>query len=203
MSLDSIADGNVDLRVLVDRSIITSFVNNGSAAVTTRAYTDGEEAHVFAGGEAACEVQGLQAWEMEEVFPPRNGGFPYDGPGEDLLHGPHISAVRAAAKQLAIYVVVPFRMQLAAGESYNGAVIVGRDGELMLSTAGVPYYQKSFPCLGYPMGEVSASAPGGYAAYGGSGGGGKGSCGGGGGGAGCGSGDGGAGSAAGGSSCGD
>ena len=75
LSLDSIADGNVDLRVLVDRSIITSFVNNGSAAVTTRAYTDGEEAHVFAGGEAACEVQGLQAWEMEEVFPPRNGGF--------------------------------------------------------------------------------------------------------------------------------
>ena len=98
---------------------------------------------------------------------PLNGGFPYDGPGEDVLDGPHISAVRAAAKQLAIYVVVPFRMQLAAGESYNGAVIVGRDGELMLSTAGVPYYQKTFPCLGYPMGKVSASAPGGYAAYGG------------------------------------
>ena len=98
---------------------------------------------------------------------PLNGGFPYDGPGEDLLHGRHISAVRAAAKQLAIYLVVPFRMQLAAGESYNSAVIVGRDGELMLSTSGVPYYQKVFPCLGYPMGEVSASAPGGYAAYGG------------------------------------
>ena len=70
-----------------------------------------------------------------------------DGAGE-RLRGPRISAVKAAAKQLGLYVIVPFRMQLAAGESYNGAVVVGRDGELVLSTAGVPYYQKVFPCLG-------------------------------------------------------
>jgi hypothetical protein len=56
----------------------------------------------------------------------------------EKLDGPRISAVKAVAKQLGLYVVVPFRMQLTAGESYNGAVVVGHDGELVLSTSGVP-----------------------------------------------------------------
>ena len=96
---------------------------------------------------------------------PGTGGWPYDGPGE-RLDGPRISAVKAAAKQLGLYVIVPFRMQLAVGESYNGAVVVGRDGELVLSSAGVPYYQKVFPCLGYPFGPISANSPGGHAPFG-------------------------------------
>ena len=75
LSLESVSNGAVELRVLVDRSIITSFVNNGSAAVTTRAYTGGEEVHLFNGGELECGVQDVQAWEMEEIYPPRNGGF--------------------------------------------------------------------------------------------------------------------------------
>jgi hypothetical protein len=48
--------------------------------VTTRAYADGEEVLVFNGGEAVCNVQSVEGWEMEAVFPPRNGGFlfPHD-----------------------------------------------------------------------------------------------------------------------------
>lgn len=80
LSAESSVSGVVELRVLVDRSIVTSFVNNGSAAVTTRAYADGEEVLVFNGGEAVCNVQSVEGWEMEAVFPPRNGGFlfPHD-----------------------------------------------------------------------------------------------------------------------------
>lgn len=95
-----------------------------------------------------------------------DSGWPYDGPGE-VLDGPHLSAVRAAAKQFSIYVIVPFRMLLSKGESYNTAVVVGRNAELVLSTAGVPYYQKVFPCLGYPMGQISANSSGGYIPFGG------------------------------------
>ena len=80
LSLNSVAEGIVELRVLVDRSIVTAFVNNGSSAVTTRAYTDGEEVLIFNGGAASCDVQSVESWGMEEVFPPRNGGFrfPHD-----------------------------------------------------------------------------------------------------------------------------
>ena len=80
LSIQSLSTGTVELRVLVDRSIITSFVNNGSSAVTTRAYTDGEEAMVFNDGTASCDVHSVHAWNMEEVFPPRDGGFrfPHD-----------------------------------------------------------------------------------------------------------------------------
>ena len=87
------------------------------------------------------------------------------GPGEGL-GGPHLAAVKVAARALRLYVVVPYRVQAAAGVSYNAAVVVGRDGVLANSTAGQPWYQKSFPRLGYPMGTLSANSAGGYAPYG-------------------------------------
>ena len=94
-----------------------------------------------------------------------SGGFPYDGPGEPLS-GPHLATIRKAAAAMEIYVVAPFRMHLGPGRSYNGAVVIGKDGELMNSTAGVPYYQKVFPCLGYPIPGLSDDSPNGTQPYG-------------------------------------
>lgn len=75
----------VELRVFVDRSIITSFVNNGTAAVTTRAYApllnvtaiQKYTSAVFNDGQTQCELLSAETWQMQEIFPPRNGGFRY------------------------------------------------------------------------------------------------------------------------------
>eukprot|EP01047_Picozoa_sp_COSAG01_P044210 COSAG01_NODE_3981_length_5461_cov_4.420268_5_plen_112_part_00 len=75
----------VELRVFVDRSIITSFVNNGTAAVTTRAYApllnvtaiQKYTLAVFNDGQTQCELLSAETWQMQEIFPPRNGGFRY------------------------------------------------------------------------------------------------------------------------------
>jgi hypothetical protein len=70
--------------------------------------------------------------------------------------------VAAAAKASGIYVVCPFRMSLGAGESYNGAVVIGTNGTVLpAANSGSLYYQKVFPVLGWPLGVLSQGFPGG------------------------------------------
>jgi hypothetical protein len=85
--LDKRHGPTVELRVFVDRSITTAFVAGGVAAVTTRSYQTGLGvsaaaavglgAELFNAGEMECTFGDWESWELEEIFPPRNGGFRY------------------------------------------------------------------------------------------------------------------------------
>ena len=82
------------------------------------------------------------------------------GDADESLSGPHITAVAATAKDLGMYVVCPFRMQLSPRESYNGAVVIGRNGTILrAANSGSDHYEKVFPVLGWPLGPLSQSSP--------------------------------------------
>jgi hypothetical protein len=70
-----------------------------------------------------------------------------NGAGEPLS-GAHVKGVSAAAKALGMYVVCPFRIAVAPGESYNGAVVIDRNGTIVKATrSGATSYQKVMPVL--------------------------------------------------------
>ena len=73
------------------------------------------------------------------------------GNAPEPLDGPHVTGLRAAAKALSLFVIAPFRLALGPGRNFNAAVVISPEGELLNSTAGVPYYQKVMPVLEYPV----------------------------------------------------
>ena len=75
------------------------------------------------------------------------------------LDGPHVTGLRAAAKALSIFIIAPVRLNLGKGRNFNAAVVVGKSGELLNSTAGVPYYQKVMPVLEFPVPNRPPSFP--------------------------------------------
>lgn len=138
---------------LYDMSPVASFIDGDDvkAAVIPRSTsTDALAAMLKQAQAEGAEIALL----TEEDF-----GF---GDAGESLSGPHITAVASTAKDLGMYVVCPFRMQLSPGESYNGAVVIGRNGTILrAANSGIDHYEKVFPVLGWPLGPLSQSSPGG------------------------------------------
>ena len=140
-------------------SFLESFVDSSSGQVKAAVGISSNDLKVLKPMLQLAKADGAQiALLTEEDFGTTGAGEP--------LTGPHLTGLQAVAKAIGIYVVAPFRMHLGPGRSYNGAVVIGKDGELMNSTAGVPYYQKVFPCLGYPIPGLSDDSPNGTQPYG-------------------------------------
>lgn len=141
---------------LYDMSPVASFIDGSrvkAAIIKRSASPDALTTMLTSAKEEGAEIALL----TEEDF----GASRDNGPGEGLT-GAHVSAVAAAAKKLSIYVICPFRMQLSAGESFNGAVVIGKNGTILrAANSGIDHYEKVFPVLGWPIGSLSVSFPGG------------------------------------------
>ena len=66
-------DNQVSLRLLVDRSIVEGFVNNGTACVTTRVYPGSaiaQGAYLVNSGATAVRLRDFEGFVMEDATPP-------------------------------------------------------------------------------------------------------------------------------------
>ena len=66
-------DKQVTLRLLVDRSIVEGFVNNGTACVTTRVYPGSAAArgaYLINSGASAIQLKEFEGFVMEDATPP-------------------------------------------------------------------------------------------------------------------------------------
>jgi hypothetical protein len=123
--------------MLYDMSPVATFIDGkrAKAAVISRSANPAALAVML---KAAKDEGADIALLTEEDF----GASGPDGAGEGLA-GAHVTAVASAAKSLSMYVVCPFRMQLSAGESYNGAVVIGRNGTILHAAhSGIDHYEK-------------------------------------------------------------
>ena len=178
----------VDVRAdIYDMRLDASFVNSTTGQVKVAALSRGDVDDLVRPGHSLAAIMvdlkqaraaGAQiALLSEEIFGESetkvnasvtgNVTLPYTfGVGEPL-DGPTLTAVRSQAKALQMYVIVPMRLHnLEKKQSYNAAVVIGHDGEVVNSVGGAQYYQKNMPCLGYPVPGVSTSSPNGSQAYG-------------------------------------
>ena len=82
------------------------------------------------------------------------------------MDGPHVTGLRAAAKALSLFIVVPLRLSIGKGRNgdpnFNAAVVIDTSGELLNSTAGVPFYQKVMPSGYFPAPTRLPSLPNDY-----------------------------------------
>ena len=151
----------VDAKATVyDMAPVASFVDSPTGRVKAAVIPRNTDTKSLAAMLKTAKDDGAEiALITEEDF----GASRNNGEGEGLS-GPHVTAVAAAAKALEIYVVCSFRMQLSAGESYNGAVVIGRNGTILKAAhSGYDHYEKVFPVLGWPLGPLSEGFPGGGA----------------------------------------
>ena len=151
----------VDAKATVyDMAPVASFVDSATGRVKAAVIPRNTDTKSLAAMLKTAKDDGAEiALITEEDF----GASRNDGAGEGL-DGAHVTAVAAAAKALEMYVVCSFRMQLSAGESYNGAVVIGRNGTILKAAhSGYDHYEKVFPVLGWPLGPLSEGFPGGGA----------------------------------------
>jgi predicted amidohydrolase len=88
------------------------------------------------------------------------------GDAAEPLDGPHVTGLRAAAKALSVVIVAPLRLSIGKGRNgdpnFNAAVVIDTSGELLNSTAGVPFYQKVMPSGYFPAPTRLPSLPNDY-----------------------------------------
>jgi predicted amidohydrolase len=143
-----------------DLSPVASFVDSATGRVKAAIIPRSSNVTSLANSLKSAKQDGADiALITEEDF---QGGA--DQPGEPLT-GPHITAIAATAKSLNMYVVCPFRISISPDESYNGAVIISRNGTILSAAkSGATHYEKVFPVLGWPIPSLSDKFPGGQKA---------------------------------------
>ena len=88
------------------------------------------------------------------------------GDTAEPLDSPHVTGLRAAAKAMSLIIVAPLRLSIGKGRNgdpnYNAAIVIGTNGELLNSTARVPFYQKVMPSGYFPAPTRLPSLPNDY-----------------------------------------
>jgi predicted amidohydrolase len=84
------------------------------------------------------------------------------GDAAEPLDGPHVMELRAVAKSLSLFIILPFRLSLGKGRNFNAAVVIDKGGALLNSTTGNPYYQKIMPSSYFPHPTRRPSLPNDY-----------------------------------------
>jgi N-carbamoylputrescine amidase len=77
------------------------------------------------GAQLACLQECFNTWFFAQRIDPRDQAL------AEPVDGPSVTRMRAAAKRLGLYLVVPWYERVMAGELYNSAVLVGADGEIL------------------------------------------------------------------------
>jgi beta-ureidopropionase len=77
------------------------------------------------GAEIACLQEIFATWFFPQTLDPKDQAL------AEPLEGPTVSRMRAVARALTLWVVVPFYERAMAGELYNAAVLVDARGEIV------------------------------------------------------------------------